>query len=160
MTWFNVLIETNTDELTDDQFDRVIDSLIEFSPSVGLNPIGQLSIRISIQATSIRQATELSIAFVGDVLNRADINGKMVAINTLTEEEFLRRENIPDEADVVGTAEAAEIMGVSTQRVVQLATRLNAVKIGKTYAFPRRTVENAAKKQGGNSGTSGLSCDT
>lgn len=146
MTWFNTHLESSGIDPNDDQLDQLMDLLDAYSPSLGISPRGLFSVRISLQATNLRQAVDLAQLAIKDALQQVGLPEEPTAVTAMTEAEFLRREETPEAPEIVGTGEAAAIMGVSHQRVGQLAQRLHGVKIGKTLVFLRSTVEAAARK--------------
>lgn len=148
MTWFNAYIEADHEisELTDENIDALVDALIDYSPAVTTSPTHTVAARLSLQAATIRQAGDIAHLALTDALDKIGITDTAITVlELMTEEEFLRREGAEDLPDVVGTHDAAEILSVSPQRVVQLSRRLGARKVGKTLVFPRSRVVKAAK---------------
>ena len=73
--------------------------------------------------------------------------GQTDRFGVLATAEFDRRADDVDRPDLVGATEAAEIIGISRQRVQQMADTgaLPARKVGgKSLVFPRATVEAIA----------------
>lgn len=148
MTWFNAYIETNhkISELTNDKIDSLVDALADYSPVVTNSPTHTVAARLSLQAATIRQAGDIAHLALTDALGKIDVTDIAITVlEVMTEDEFLRREDAEDLPDVVGTHDAAAILSVSPQRVVQLSRRLGARKVGKTLVFPTARVVKAAK---------------
>lgn len=145
MSWFGARIDLATaPKDIGPHTDTVMDALVDYHPALGANPDGGNSVQISLQAETIRQAADLAQLAVIDAFTRAGLRPQVTGLEVLPEAEFLRRMEAPDVAELpelVGTNDAAEILGVSAQRVVQLAGRMGGKKIGKTLVFPRAGVE-------------------
>lgn len=50
-----------------------------------------------------------------------------------------------DEADNIGTTEAAKILGCTTRTISRIASDLDGTKIGRDWIFPRRSVIDYAE---------------
>lgn len=139
MKMYNAAVEVATKKtLTDDQLDDALDELVDYHASISVSPRGWPAARISIPAESLAQATSTAAAVVA-----AALGGEVVAATVMTEEEFLAREGWAPMPEVVSTAEAAEILGVSTQRVRERIgdKSLPATRVGREFVIQRAAVE-------------------
>lgn len=93
MTWYNVLTETNGNAVTDDQFDALESRLNNLNHSVGMNPYGNLSVRVSLDAENLQQAAVLGSSATDEAMRHVGVSGNIVGVSTLTEDEFMRRES-------------------------------------------------------------------
>ncbi|WP_223691087.1 helix-turn-helix domain-containing protein [Leifsonia poae] len=93
---------------------------------------------MTVPANTIVEATRVAVAITGPVFDAVPIT-----ITVLTEAEWNAREGYTPMPDLVGVTDAAEILGVSRQRVLQLIDehRLTAEKVGKSMVLARSEVE-------------------
>lgn len=139
MKMYNAAIEVATKKkLTEDQLDDAMDRLADYHGSVALSARGYPTGRISLPAESLTQATSTAVTLV-----QAALGGVAIAAEVLTEEEFLARQGWAPMPEVVSTAEAAEILGVSTARVRERIRdkSLPATQVGREYVIQRTAVE-------------------
>lgn len=143
MAWFNAHAEyAGSIDTSPDQIDRIITLLGSYHPAISLTPDERLDVRISLQAETLRQAVDVTQLVISDALARAgQPDLQPVAVEAMTEELFERREQQPPVPDLVSAQEAADILGVSRQRIQQIADRLGGIKVGSTWVFPRTRVE-------------------
>jgi excisionase family DNA binding protein len=132
--WFNASVEVNRKNL---DADHLLTELADFHPAIGDSPRGWTSARISLQAETLRQATILALTVVGDATG-----AEPIACEVMTEAEFTAREGFVPMPELVGATEAAGMLGVTRQRVQQMATEgaLPATKIGKSLVIPMDAV--------------------
>ena len=120
-----------------------MDALADYHPAVWTSPRGWLSVTITVPAENLRQAAATALAVVEQAAG-----APAVSIDVMATDEFDARAGFVPVPDLVGTSEAAEILGVSRQRVLQLARSgaLPASPVGgKALAFPRSAVEARRK---------------
>lgn len=125
--------------------DELMDGLAEYAVAVGTSPRGWLELRISVPATSLAQAVSTALAVVESATGSAAI-----ACEVMTEDEFAARQGFTAEPDIVSSAEAAEILGVSRERVRQLAAagRIQEVPTsGRGKVFTRGSVTALAQQE-------------
>lgn len=122
-----------------------MDALASYSPAVARTERGASELVITVPAKTFDQAVTTAYA----VLTRAA--GQLQRFEVLTTAEFDRRSDDVRMPDLVGATEAAEIIGITRQRVQQLAAigQLQSVKVGSTYAFVRSGVEAIAAARAG-----------
>lgn len=128
--------------LTLDEVDQVMDELEDYHPAVGEARRGFLSATIALPAESLRQATASACRVV-----EAALGGPAIAAEVMTEAEFDVRQGWAPVPDLVSVSEAAELLGVSRQAVLQRisAKTLPATPVGKTYVIPRSAVDAATE---------------
>lgn len=118
----------NTDEL-----DAIIAGLADYHPALSTATSGNLTITLTIPADTLRQAATTTLAVVG-----ADY-GAPLTLSVQPEEVRDARLGWVPIPDLVGATEAAQILGLSRQRIQQLVTagKLPATRIGRELAIPR-----------------------
>lgn len=131
---FNIVAELA--ERTDaTKVDALVDALAGYHPAVGASDRGRFEVVITVLAESLRQASTTGLAILAHALPDREV----VAYEVLSTKDFDERNGIEYLPDVVGVSEAAEIMGVSRQRVLQLveAGSLPHARAGKAVVIPR-----------------------
>ena len=134
METYNATIELEArGALTDDQVDELMEQLAGYHAAIGHTP-RRHSVTISLPAENLRQAVTTALAVV-----EAAFGSPALTIEAMTTAEFDTREGWQPVPELVSVAEAAEILGVSRQAVLQrIGTRsLPAEKVGRGYAIPR-----------------------
>ncbi|HEY9413568.1 MAG TPA: helix-turn-helix domain-containing protein [Pseudonocardia sp.] len=136
MTTYNAVIETAR---RDEPGDDLLDALADYHPATSKSARGWLTVTITVPADSLRQAITTALALVEQAAGT-----EVVALEAMTTEEFDARAGFePMPTDLVGTTEAAQMLGVSRQRVQQMADGgfLPYVRVGgKALAFSRATI--------------------
>lgn len=124
MNWQATVTWTATDPSgvnLDDILDALTDALADRDASIG--PEGDLYVAVlTVNAGTIRQASSIAISAVVAAAAAAR-QSKVIpqGIEVITEAEAERRISTPVIPDVVDSKSAAEILGVSKQRVQQLS---------------------------------------
>lgn len=139
MEMYNATIDVARKATKDDSdlVDQVIDKLASYHPAIGGTPRGWLSAIISLPAESLAQASSTALAVV-----EAAFGAPAVSLEVMTSAEFDIRQGWEPTPDLVSVAEAAELLGVSRQRVLQRieAKTLPATQVGKSWVIPRSAV--------------------
>jgi excisionase family DNA binding protein len=137
---YQVTIDLPGPPLTDDEADRAIEALAEHHPAIG-NEHGGPSILITVPADSLRQAVATGLALAAAASDREPLG-----IAALAEQEWDRREGFVPVPELVGATEAAQILGVSRQRIAQMVDegKLPATRAGNAFVFARPTIEALA----------------
>jgi excisionase family DNA binding protein len=114
-----------------------MDALATYSPAVGRTARGWSEIVITVPARSLEQAVTTGLAIMLQAV------GQVERFEVLSTAEFDRRMDDVDVPELVGATEAAALLGVTRQRVQQMAAdgSLPSVHVGKALVFPRATVE-------------------
>lgn len=134
MKMYNAHVEVDTHKL---DVDQAMTALEAFHPAVASSERAYASARISLPGESLAQATAMALAVVG-----AALGAEPIAAEVMLEAEFLAREGWESVPDLVSVSEAAELLGVSRQAVLQriAAHSLPATKVGREYVIPRDAV--------------------
>lgn len=157
MRMYNAHVELERQRLTEDQVDAMMDGIEPFHGALGRGPDGWISAQISVPAENLTQAAAIAIAAVEGAARGAGFTATAIGAEVLTEELFNRRQGWEDEpgaADqpsVIGSEEASKILGVSRQRVMQLADegRLATIPVGaRARGFVRGDVVRLAQDRG------------
>lgn len=161
---FSAHVELERRRASDDQISAMLDHLGGFSAAVGTSPRGWVDVQLSVVATTLAQATQTAVAVVEDAARQAGIPAAAVAAEVMTEREFdvrqgheqeqaagvLAARRNPEPASVVDAVAAGELLGVTRQRVHQLAAegKLTMVPVGtRSRAFIRAEVESLARSR-------------
>jgi excisionase family DNA binding protein len=140
---FNVTLEVNNRVKPNvASFEPIVEALKEYGAAVGLSPYSRLEVTLSVPADSLTQAATTAIALV-----EAQTNGrKVLAIEVMPTDEFDRRLGMQPIPELVSVTEAAEILEITRQRVLQLveAGQLPAERVGNAVVIPRLAVEMRA----------------
>lgn len=137
----NIEVDDNT-TLTADDVDRVMDELAEFAPALSNSPRGWRTATITVPGESLRQAIASATAVV-----EASYGAKAIVVEAMTEPEADVRQGWVRTPDLVSVSQAAELLGVSRQRVLQRIREhtLPATQVGRDYVLPRAAVEAGVK---------------
>lgn len=145
MQMYNAAVEVATKDVDEDLVDELMGTLAPYHVAIGSSPRGWLEARISLPAESLAQACATAAAVVESATGAAAI-----ACEVMTEDEFAGREGFTVAPELVSSEQAAEILGVSRERIRQLAVagRLQAVPWeGRSKAFTRSSVEALASRE-------------
>ena len=139
MTEWNVRLQFQGVEIpepVDDTLDALFELLEQQGPVATVSP-GRMSIYLTLEAPSPESALRTARALFRQAAKRTGIRGRgvPVGIEMHTDEELERLIWEPNYPDVVGVAEVARILGVSRQRVSELA---------RSRRFPKALYELAA----------------
>lgn len=117
----------------EDALAAILRAMPTYAPVMHDADAGRLTVRFSVDATTLRQAAEQAIRTVREVTGRAPDGVRVITAERLREE--IAR---PAAQELVGMVEAGEILGVSRQRVYELE---------QTHAdFPHPIAELASGK--------------
>lgn len=153
MTHYAVNIEytTRQESLRDpvSALEDLIEALADYSPSAGFSPRGWLSVRLTFPASSVEQAANTARAIAAEAIAAVDAAATIVRIEAMTEAELDAREGFVHVPDLVGLPEAAELLGVSAQRVRQMVDEgkfTTARRIGeRAWVLARHEVETKVR---------------
>lgn len=114
-------------DLSLDEIDTAMDALAEYAPALGVTPRGHQVARITFPADTIAQAAVTAARVVGAAL------GDVVRIDVMPEHEADARAGEVPVPELLSTPEAAELLGVSQQRVRQMIDegKLAAHRVGE-----------------------------
>jgi len=130
---YNALLEYAGVTLTEPMIDHLIDELADFHASIGQSAENRLSIRMTFPAETLPQAFRIGTGVVEQSLARweASLAPILEVAEVMTEKEFDRREGWDHIPDLVNAAEAADILGVTRQRMFQL------IEVGRFVSVQR-----------------------
>jgi excisionase family DNA binding protein len=105
---------------------------------------GRVQVVFTVQAPDLRTATHTALAVLVSTGRRP------FTVEVCPRDEFARRMRTTVVPDLVSVSQAAEILGVSRQRVLELAKagKLDAVKVGDTWVIPAAAVETREGQTG------------
>lgn len=131
---YTVTIEVALKDVTEARADELVDELQDYGPAVSSSARGWLSATITLPAASLAQATSSAVAVV-----QTAAGAEAIGALAMTTAERDAREGWDSEADLLSTTEAARLLGVSRQAVLERIERktLPAEKIGKRWTIPR-----------------------
>ena len=117
--------------------------LEEFRPALSNSTRGWRSATVTVPGASLRQAIATAVALV-----EAAYAAPAIAVEAMTEAEADVRQGWVQTPDLVSVTQAAELLGVSRQRVLQRIREntLPATQVGRDYVIPRSAVETASPK--------------
>lgn len=145
MKMYNAAVEVANKNVAGVDVDELMRALSSFHPAVGTSPRGWLEARISLPAENLTQACTTAAAVI-----EAATGAAAIACEVMTEDEFNARQGYDDVPDLLGAGDVAKLLGVTRQRVDQLAKdgRLQTVPVGKkSRAFVHSSVEAFAAKE-------------
>lgn len=131
MTDYNARIEFKTREDVDD---RLLDALVDYHAVTSRSERGWVEAIITLPAENLRQATTTALA-IAETVNVAPL----LAIEVLPTDEFDARYGLARMPELVSVTEAALLLGVSRQAVLQRLERgtLSGSKVGDTWVVQR-----------------------
>jgi excisionase family DNA binding protein len=144
-----VEVDRRADTVSPGSVDELMDELAEYGVAVGRSDRGWLEISLTVPGVNLRQATTTALALVEVAAGPLALNAELLLCEVTTEKEADSRDGFVTLPSLIGTAEAAEILEVSQQRVVQLvnAGQLSATKAGRSLALARYEVEQFAARE-------------
>lgn len=134
MKMHTVTIELDEKGPSATRAEQLVDDLQHIHPAVSVSSRGWVTVTVTLPAEHVAQAVMLATSAVEQAAGHPAI-----AITAMTEEEADAREGWETLPDLVSVTEAASVLGVSRQAVLDRIGRhtLPATKIGRDYAIPR-----------------------
>jgi excisionase family DNA binding protein len=141
---YNARVELDSRDFDAAAVDVLMDVVGEYAGTVARAVHGgRVELIFTVPADTIRQAviTALSVVLA--------TGHQVYALEVLPTEEFHRRIEAVEVPPLMSVPQAAEALGVSRQRALQLvnAGQLDAVKVGDTWVIPEIAVEARARGQ-------------
>ena len=139
MEMYNAIVEVASKKKID--VDAVMGQLEAFHAALSESQRGWNTAHISLPGESLAQAAATATAVVSSAYG-----APAIACEVMTETEFLAREGWAPVPDLVSVTEAAQLLGVSRQAVLQRigSGSLPSTKIGRDHAIPRAGREDGA----------------
>ncbi|MFI5814863.1 hypothetical protein ACIA7S_28390 [Streptomyces sp. NPDC051643] len=113
-------VELRDYETSDDSLDAMHERLAAYHASVGIAPNGHVSVQMTVDASTARQAFDTAVKAVTQAARDADASTTVLGVELMTEDEFDRRLTQTPLPALAGLSEVGEILGVTRQRVSQL----------------------------------------
>ncbi|WP_433330008.1 hypothetical protein [Spirillospora sp. CA-294931] len=135
-------------DLTDEHFAELAEHLTPYSASVGLEPNGNPSAQLTIEARTLRQAFDGAVRAVEAACKATGIAFALRGAEIITWAEFERREAEPLVPPLVGLTESAQILGVTRQRAATIVEDHDVHVVTRTARGPlfvRAHIERLAK---------------
>jgi excisionase family DNA binding protein len=138
---YNATVEVAHRGKIEDAAERLVTALEGYSPATGRSLLGRLDVTITVPAESLRQAATTALAVVEAAAGRP-----AVSVQVLPTDDFDRLNGLEPMPELLSVTEAAGVLGVSRQRVLQLveAGTLPAQKVGNAVVLFRAAVEARA----------------
>lgn len=139
----------------------ILDRLTAYGAAVGFSPSDALSIRLTFTADSVEQASHTAMLVAGTALTESWVvdggldpaaRRALQLLEVMTEAEFNAREGFAPVPELVSVTEAAEILGVARQRILQMIDEgkfSTATKVGSTTVIARSDVDAKRKSREG-----------
>lgn len=145
VTPYAVHVELARRDLTPDDADLLIDELADWHAAIGTSPRGWADVQMTVPAESLDGAIRAALA-----LARQMFDAEPITVSAMTEAEFTERLGAPSVMpDLVGVTDAAEILEVTRQRVLQMIDegKFSSTRVGNSIAIPRLEVELYAQNK-------------
>lgn len=134
-------LDRSAEDLEDDDLvDEIIEDLHDTAPALAASADGWLEITITLPANSLQQALNMALA-------RIQTHGEPTMLTAMPESVRDAHEGIPEIPELLTMPQAAQILGVSRQAVVDMHTsgKLRAVQVGPQRVTTKADVEALAK---------------
>lgn len=148
MPEINVRVELDAHiPIAPDDLDALVDPLMDlledFDGTVARSLTGRPELIFTVQADTVWQATTLARALIGSS------GHDVLVLEVMGQDEFVRRSEDITLPSLVSVAQAAELLGVTRQSVLERVQRgtLPAVKVGDTWILPRQSVVPAGVRE-------------
>lgn len=141
MNTYSITIEVDDSApFTGDDVDHITDELEAFEPALGNSMRGYRSVTLTTGGASLRQAFDTAIAVV-----EAALGAPAIVCEAMTEAEADIRQGWVEVPDLVSVKQAAELLGITRQRVLQRIGEhtLPGTQVGREYVIPRAAVVSA-----------------
>nr|WP_297429782.1 helix-turn-helix domain-containing protein [uncultured Actinotalea sp.] len=138
-TQYNVRVELDTREDIDAQ---LLDAFAPYHPATGRGPRGHVEVHLTVPAEDFVQLMQTTVAITA----RA-VGAPVLAVEMLPTAEFDRRLGLEPVPELLSVTEAARLLGVSRQAVLQRVESgsLPATRVGNAWAIQRAAVESTVR---------------
>lgn len=141
---YNATVELDSRDFDESAIDLLMDLIEPYHGAVGRSLTGRVELILTLPADNLRQAAATAVAIAQSAGHTP------FSIEAMPTAEFDRRIEALEIPPLLSVPEAAEALGVSRQRVLQLVNggQLDAVKIGDTWAILRASVTARDEQHG------------
>lgn len=142
MTDFNITARLGSSrEPIEDRALALVEAFARYGAAVGPLDNGAAELTITVPADNIRQAIDTGFVLL------ADRGIRPVSIEAMTTEDHDRQQAIDSSDDMLSVTQAANVLGISRQRVLQRIHEhtITARKVGRAWAIPRGALQAAAR---------------
>lgn len=139
MTSYNVTVEMNLGpKLAEGAADTMLGRLEGFSPAIGYSDHRRLEVTLTVPAETLWQAVHQGV-----LLAEEGTRLKAIHVEAIATDLFDARLGLPAMPELVSVSEAAEILEITRQRVLQLVQggQLPSARVGNGVVIPRAAVE-------------------
>lgn len=136
-TTYSVHIEFDRRDVLAAEAERILTQLENWHAAVGHSPRGYVDVQMTFPAEDLARAASTALALAAPI-----VKAQPIRVEAMTEAEFDARLGEVPMPELVGVTDAAEILGVSRQRVLQMVDegKLVGTRIGKSIALARDEV--------------------
>lgn len=142
-TTYNAVIELDEPAPDEARATVLVDALIDYHPAVGRSLLGRLEIIMTLPAETLHQAVTTAMAVAASSTGAA-----VHAVEVLPTADFDRLHGLQPVPEMVSVTEAANLLGVSRQAVLQRidSGSLPAERVGTAWILPRAAVAQAHRR--------------
>jgi hypothetical protein len=116
-------VELHNASTPDTVLDALHAGLTAYHASVGIAPNDRVSVQMTVDAATARQALDAALKAVTAAARAARASTTVLGVELMTEDEFDRRLAEPPIPELVGMSEVGDLLGVTRQRAGQLTER-------------------------------------
>lgn len=145
MTSWTAIVQGTTDEPLTIQRQQELGKAVR-GPVLYDSADGRLSVTLAVEAPTLRQATEAALKSSREAIQGAEVKLTLTEVRVVTTEQLRRELEQPRGADLVGVVEAAQILGISRQRLDELVQTRNdfpppIARLSTGKIFTRASIE-------------------
>lgn len=142
MEYWNAVVEFDHTYTGDDTDEGIIEAFAEWHVAVGRSASGRIEAVLSIPSENLKQASLTALSLLSQSSGLPDA----VGLNVLRSDEYDKINGLAPVPPLVSVTEAAIILGVTRQRVLQMIhdERLHGIKVGNGWALLRTEIDNRA----------------
>ena len=140
MEYWNAIFEYEHVYADDGVDEDILDVFIDWHPAVGRSLEGRIEATLSIPADNLKQAVRTAMVLISE----GDSLPEVCQVNVLRANEYDRRNGLAPIPSLLSVSEAAAILNVSRQRVLQLIHdgKIHGTRVGNGWALYRAEVDN------------------
>jgi hypothetical protein len=140
MTDYNITLELESRDFSDQAVDELHDTFAEYGPTLGRSDGGRVEVTMTLTAPDVIQVAA-TIRALG-ALVQAQGSARIHAVQIVPAEEFEARRRATPLPELVSVSEAAATLEISPQAVLKAIKRgaLEATNVGKIYVVTAASV--------------------